>query len=178
MLENEQYASLLFVGAWIARLLFLIPGTPLIILGGVYFGPLQGTMLSTFGLILSGTLIYFFSRIVIGKEINNYMVTRHKELNQLLKKHNYKILVLGMICPIVPSDVLCFLSAAAGIKYRTYIFIIVLAHTPLRLLYSYMGINLTESTMGLSLTIVSLVLIGIVSIRIWNTYKTQINTQQ
>lgn len=178
MLENEQYASLLFLGAWIVRLPLLMPGTPLIVLGGVSFGPLQGTLLSTFGLILSGTLIYFFSKSMVGKEINNYMVSKHKELNQLLKMNNFKILALGMICPIVPADVLCFLSAASGIKYPTYICIIVLAHTPLRLLYSYMGINFTESAMGLSLTIVSIVLIFIVSIRMWNTYQTQIKTQQ
>jgi len=172
--EKEQYASLLFIGAWIGRLLLLIPGTPLMVLGGVSFGPLQGSILSTVGLVLSGTLIYFISRSTVGKEVSYYMINRHKELNQLLKRYNYKLLALGMVCPIVPSDVLCYLSAATGIKYSTYILTIVIANTPLRLLYSYIGVSFTESAVGLSLTFVSIVLIFIVAIKIWNTLKTRI----
>ncbi|WP_313798866.1 VTT domain-containing protein [Cytobacillus sp.] len=171
--EKEQYASLLFIGAWVVRLLFLIPGTPLMVFGGVSFGPIQGSILSTVGLVLSGTLIYFFSRSMVGKEVNNYMINRHKELNQLLKRDNFKLLALGMIYPIIPSDVLCFLSASTGIKYSTYIFTIVISNTPLRLLYSYIGLSFTESSVGLSLTFVSIALIFIVSIKIWNTLKTQ-----
>lgn len=83
--QKEQYASLLFIMAWIVRLLFFIPGTPLMILGGVSFGPIQGTLLSTVGLLMSGTLIYFISRSMVGKEVNTYMVNEHKELNYLLK---------------------------------------------------------------------------------------------
>lgn len=174
--QKEQYASLLFIMAWIVRLLFFIPGTPLMILGGVSFGPIQGTILSTVGLIMSGTLIYFLSRSMVGKEADTYMANKHKELNHLLKKYNYKILALGMNCPIVPSDMLCFLSAATGIKYSTYILTIVIANTPLRLLYSYIGMNFTKSAVGLSLSFVSILLIFITSIKIWNTLKTQINT--
>lgn len=171
--EKEQYASLLFIGAWVVRILFLIPGTPLMMLGGVSFGPIQGSILSTVGLVLSGTLIYFFSRSIVGKKVNNYMINRHKELNQILKRYNFKLLALGMVCPIIPSDVLCFLSASTGIKYSTYIFTIVISNTPLRLLYSYIGVSFTEYAVGLSLTFVSIALIFIMSIKIWNTLKTQ-----
>lgn len=170
--ENEQYASLLFIGVWVVRLLFLMPGTPLVVLGGVFFGPIQGSILSTIGLVLSGTLIYFFSKSIVGKGVNNYMINHHKELNQLLKRYHYKFLALGMICPIIPSDVLCFLTAATGIKYPTYILTIVIANAPLRILYSYIGFSFTESTVGLSLTIVSIVLIFIVSIKIWKHLST------
>ncbi|MED3965840.1 TVP38/TMEM64 family protein [Niallia taxi] len=176
--EKNEYASLFFIGAWIVRLLFLIPGTPLMILGGASFGPLQGSILSTVGLVLSASLIYFLSRSIVGKEVNIYMLKKHKDLNQLLKVYNFKILALGMVCPIVPSDVLCFLSAATGIKYSTYILTLIIANAPLRLLYSYIGINFAKSTVGLSLTCISIGLIFIVSLRIWNTLKTNISIQQ
>ncbi|MDQ0273982.1 TVP38/TMEM64 family protein [Cytobacillus purgationiresistens] len=176
--DKEEYASLLFIAAWIVRLLFLMPGTPLTILGGVSFGPLQGSILSTIGLVLSGSLIYFISRSIVGKKVNTYMLKKHIDLNHLLKVHNYKILALGMVCPLVPSDVLCFLSAVTGIKYSTYILTIVIANTPLRILYGYIGINFTKSALGLSLSLISILLIFIVSIKIWKTLKTQLNTQQ
>lgn len=176
--EKKEYASLLFIGAWIVRLLFLIPGTPLMILGGASFGPLQGSILSTVGLLLSGSIIYFISRSIVGKEVNTYMLSKHKDLNQLLKVYDFKILALGMVCPIVPSDVLCFLSAATGIRFSTYILTLIIANAPLRLLYSYIGINFTKSTVWLSLTFITIGLIFIVSLRIWNTLKTKITIQQ
>lgn len=141
------------------------------ILGGIYFGPVEGAILSTIGLVMSTTLIYFFSRKVSGGKVKNLMENRHKDLSILLKTYNYKLLALGMICPIVPVDVLCFLSAANGIKYSTYILTIVLANAPLRLLYSYIGVSFTKSTGGLILTFVSIALIFIVSIKMWNSLK-------
>lgn len=169
--ENQKYALVIFIGLWILRLLFLIPGTPLMILGGVYFGPIEGAMLSTIGLVMSATLIYFFSSKVSEKKVKNFMDNRHKDLSILTKTYNYKLLGLGMICPIVPADVLCFLSVANGIKYSTYILTIVIANAPLRLLYSYIGVSFTKSTVGLILTFVSIALIFIVSIKMWNTLK-------
>ncbi|MFS0671389.1 VTT domain-containing protein [Peribacillus frigoritolerans] len=148
-----------------------MPGTPLMILGGVYFGPIEGAILSTIGLVISTTLIYFFSSKVFGKKAKNFMENRHKDLIILIKTYNYKLLALGMICPIVPADVLCFLSATTGIKYSTYILTIVIANAPLRLLYCYIGVSFTESTVGLILTFVSIALIFIVSIKMWNTLK-------
>lgn len=136
------------------------------ILGGVYFGPIEGGILSTIGLVMSATLIYFFSnKVSVVKE------KRHKDLSILIKTYNYKLLALGMICPIVPVDVLCILSAANGIKYSTYILTIVLANAPLRLLYSYIGVSFTKSTGGLILTLVSIALMFIVSMKMWNTLK-------
>lgn len=169
--ENQEYAQVMFIGIWILRLLFLIPGTPLMIFGGVYFGPIEGAVLSTIGLVMSATLIYLFSSKFSGEKAKNLMENKHKDLSILIKTYNYKLLALGMICPIVPADVLCFLSAAAGIKYSTYILTIIIANAPLRLLYSYIGVSFTESTVGLILTFVSIALICIVSIKMWNTLK-------
>ena len=101
--------------------------------------------------------------------MKKYLESRHPELNDLLKTYNSKFLALGIICPIAPADVICFLSASVGIKYSTYMLKIIIANTPLRILYSYMGTSLIESTVGLVLAIVSLVFVFIVSIKIWNT---------
>ena len=168
---NKNYSFLLFIGLWIVRLLFLIPGTTLMILGGVFFGPIEALFLSTVGTVLSETLVYIFSKSFAGKNVKTYLVNRHPELNVLLETYNYKFLALGIINPIGPADVICFLSASVGIKYSTYILTIIIASTPLRILYSYIGISLSESTVGLVFIIVSLVLVFTASIKIWNNFK-------
>lgn len=175
--EHENYASLLFLGLWMARLLLFIPGTPLVILGGVCFSPIEGFLLSTAGQVLSGTFVYIFSRSISGDRKNNLLADRHPELNQLLKVYNYRFLALGIVCPIAPTDVICFLSASMGIKYSTYILTILIANIPLRMLYSFVGISLTDSIAGAVLVIGSLVLIFASSIKIWNTLKHKQKTE-
>lgn len=176
--ENRNYAFLLYIGLWIVRLLFLIPGTTLMIMGGVCFGPVEGFLLSTVGNGLSASFIYLVSRNVASHHLRKYLDNRYPELNGLLETYNYKILALGIICPIAPADVICFLSASIGIKYSTYILTIVISGIPLRLLYSFVGMSLIESTVGLVLLIVSFAIIFITSIKVWNTMKQKIEMQQ
>ncbi len=168
---NKNYAYLLFIGLWIIRLILLIPGTTLMILGGVCFQPIEAFMLSTVGIVLSETFVYILSKSFAGNRLNKYLENRYPDLNNLLETYNYKFLAIGVICPIAPADVICFLSASVGIKYSTYIFTVIIASTPLRILYSYMGSNLHEYTVGLVFVIVSLIFVFAASIKIWNSLK-------
>lgn len=168
---NKNNAYLLFIGLWLIRLIFFIPGTTLMILGGVCFQPFDALMLSTVGFVLSETLVYIVSRSFAGNKINKYLENRYPELNDLLETYNYKFLAIGVICPIAPADIICFLSASVGIKFSTYIFTIIIASTPLRILYSFMGGNLHKYTVGLVFVIVSLILVFAASIKIWNSLK-------
>jgi uncharacterized membrane protein YdjX (TVP38/TMEM64 family) len=70
-------------------------------------------------------------------------------------------LALGIICPIAPTDAICYLSAAAGLNYKTYIFTIILANIPLMLIYSFVGISVSDSLFGTTLVILSVMLIAI-----------------
>ncbi|MGN7408370.1 TVP38/TMEM64 family protein [Sporosarcina sp. SAFN-010] len=169
--KNKNYALLLFIALWIIRLLFLIPGTTLMILAGVCFSPIDAFLLSTVGIVVSESLVYVIAKSFAGNRLKKYLMNRHSELNGLLETHNYKFLALGIICPIAPADVICFLSASVGIKYFTYMITIIIASTPLRILYSYIGSSLTESTGGLVFVIGSLVFVFAVSIKIWNSLK-------
>lgn len=92
-------------------------------------------------------------------------------LKKLLEAYNYKFLALGMICPIASTDVVCFLSAAVGLKYRVYILTVIITNIPLLIFSSFIVINFSESLVGTVLVIVSFVLISVVSIKMWNILK-------
>ncbi|MCY8997148.1 hypothetical protein [Bacillus inaquosorum] len=96
---------------------------------------------------------------------------KHPELKKLLEAYNYKFLALGMICPIASTDVVCFLSAAVGLKYRVYILTVIITNIPLLIFSSFIVINFSESLVGTVLVIVSFVLISVVSIKMWNSLK-------
>jgi len=169
--ENTKYAMLLFIALWIVRLFMLIPGATLMFLGGICFHPLLGFILSMIGMVLSETIVYIFSRGCSSTRINQYLESKHPQLKTLLETYTYKFLVLGIICPIAPSDVICFLAAAVRLKYSTYILTIIFANIPLMILYSIIGISLRESLVGIILVIISFVLIAMISIKVWSKVK-------
>jgi uncharacterized membrane protein YdjX (TVP38/TMEM64 family) len=168
---NTKYAMLLFIAMWIVRLLIAIPGVTLMVLGGICFNPILGFLLSMVGIVLSETLVYIFSRIFSCEKINQLLERKHLELKILFETYNYKFLALGIICPIAPTDLICFLSATVGLKYSIYILTIIISNIPLMILYSFIGTNLSGSLVGIVLVIISFILIAIVSIKIWNNLK-------
>lgn len=121
--------------------------------------------------ILSGTLVYLFSRSFTNNKVKRFLDNQYPAFNDLLATYIYKFLALGMICPIAPTDIICFLSASVGIKYSTYILTIIIANTPLRMLYSFVGISLLESKLGKALVIITFVLVATISIKVWTTLK-------
>ncbi|MED4648235.1 VTT domain-containing protein [Bacillus inaquosorum] len=168
---NTKYAMLLFIALWIVRLLFFIPGVTLMFLGGICFDPIVSFILSMAGIVLSETLVYLFSRMFSSGKMIKDLERKHPELKKLLETYNYKFLALGMICPIAPTDIVCFLSAAVGLKYRVYILTVVIMNIPLLIFSSFIVINFSESIVGTVLVIISFALISIVSIKMWNSLK-------
>ncbi|MFJ7666808.1 TVP38/TMEM64 family protein [Lysinibacillus sp. NPDC097195] len=169
--SHKDYAYLLFIGLWLIRLVVLIPGTTLMILGGVCFSPLAAFCLSSVGLLVSETLVYFVSKGFVGRRVHQYLENKYPDLKDLLLAYHYKFLAIGVICPIAPADVICFLSASVGIKYSTYLLTIMIASTPLRIVYSFIGNGLHDYTIGLVLVMVSLFVLIVATNKIWHNLK-------
>jgi uncharacterized membrane protein YdjX (TVP38/TMEM64 family) len=168
---NANYAMLVFVAFWLVRLLIFIPGATLMVLGGLCFNPLVGFLLSMAGMILSETVVYVFSKAFSRTKVNQFLENKNPKLKFLLETYNYKFLALGIICPIAPTDAICFLSASIGIKYWIYILTVIISNIPLILLYSYIGNSLYDSFIGILLVVLSFGLISAISIKIWNNLK-------
>lgn len=168
---NQQYAAFIFIGLWVVRLLAFIPGVTLMIVGGICFGPVQGFILSMIGMAISETMVYVISKAISGNQFTHLLERKNPQLKVLLMKHNYKFLALGIICPIAPSDVICFMSASIGIHYRTYILTVLISNIPIMMLFSFLGITLGESLLGAILILLSAAVILVITIKIWTNLK-------
>ncbi|CEG27086.1 TVP38/TMEM64 family protein [Bacillus sp. B-jedd] len=168
---NQEYAMLIFIGVWVVRLFAFIPGVPLMIVGGICFGPVQGFILSMVGMAISETLVYVVSKALSSNKFNLFLERKNPQLKALLMKHNYKFLALGIICPIAPSDVICFMSASIGIHYRTYILTVIISNIPIMMLFSFLGITMGESLLGVILILLSAAIILVLTIKIWTNLK-------
>ncbi|MCT4595452.1 MAG: VTT domain-containing protein [Anaeromicrobium sp.] len=171
---NEKKQILLFMALWVIRLLFLIPGVTLMILGGLFLGPMKGFLVSMAGMILSETIVYLFAKTVFNSKVKDMINNKYQELSLLIKKYNYGFLALGILCPIAPTDVICFLSASAERNYIKYMFTIIIANLPIILLCSYIGIDYKENIYGVTLMLVSTSMIIFYSLKTWYHMKNNI----
>ena len=172
---NAEYAMLIFSLIWILRIFMFIPGVTLIILGGLCFGPVEGVLLSMLGMIFSETIIFIISRTFIGSKLKNLINKKYPNLSPLVEEYNYKLLGIGIICPIAPTDAVCFLLSSSGINYVKYIMVVIISNVPAILLYSFLGLSFTSSFLGIVLVAVSIVLITIITTMIWYNIKRRLS---
>lgn len=170
-----NFSEAVFIGLWSVRLLAFIPGFIFMIIGGIYFGPLKGFLLSMIGITLSQSLIYAASKKLSSPKIKEAIIKQYPNVIPLFEKYNYKFLILGIVCPVAPTDVICYFSTYMGIRYRKYITIVISINAPLVLIYSYVGKGFSNNLYTLSIIGMALMLIAVFSVKIWEKMKRQVH---
>lgn len=165
---SNNYKELIFIALSSLRIVALIPSIVFIIIGGLMFNPIDGFALNLISIILSETIVYMTSNILVESRIHNYIVNKYPKLYEVLLKNNTKILSIGILCPIAPSDAICFLASSTGLSYRKFIFIVITANTPMILLYSFMGYSAMSSIIDTVIISVIIAMISGYSIFLWN----------
>lgn len=163
-----SFKVLIFIVLSSFRIVALIPSAVFMILGGVIFNPFEGVILTLISVILSETLIYITSKILVSSGIQNILVNKYPRLYELLLKNNIKILAMGILCPIAPSDVACFLASSTGLSYRKFILTVIIANMPMMILYGFLGNSFLSSGNNTVIIAVIIVIISAYSLYLWN----------
>lgn len=164
----DSFKVLIFIGLSTFRIVALIPSAVFMILGGILFDPLKGILLTLISVILSETIVYLTSRILIGSNIQNYITNKYPKLYQLLLKNNTRILAIGILCPVAPSDVACFLASSTGISYRKFILTVVISNMPMMILYGFLGNSFLSSGSNTIMLLGIIIIISIYSLYLWS----------
>ena len=171
---NEKYLIPIFLFVWSIRIFAFIPGVTFMVIGGICFGPVEAIILSIVGIFISETFIYFISKYFSASKLTQYLHGRHPDVRDLIKKYDYKFITIGIICPIAPTDVICYLAASTGIKYIKFIVTVIISNLPVVALYTVLGTSINSSLYIIG--IVSVIIIGILFISKikWNKIKGEI----
>lgn len=175
---NAEYAMVIFIALWIVRIISFIPGVSLMVLGGICFGTTEGFMLSMIGMIVSESLIYLISKTITNTRLKNAISKKYPDITLLIERYKYRFLALGIICPIAPTDAICFLSASTGIKYVKYILTVIIANIPVIMLYSYLGIGYKGSLYIVALLVLTISITTLFSIKTWYSLKNSANIKK
>lgn len=170
-IESKQFSEILFILLWSLRLVLFIPGVTLMILGGVIFEPDKAFILSLVGIVLSDTLVFSLARSRMLSGLRNKISLKYPEIISMIESYSYKILGVGVLCPVAPTDVIVFLSSYIGMKFSRFLIIFITANIPALFLYSYLGESFQGSSMNTVFIVVTLAISAVLSIRLWNDLR-------
>jgi uncharacterized membrane protein YdjX (TVP38/TMEM64 family) len=166
--NTGNYKELIFIALSSLRIAALIPSAVFMILGGMIFNPLEGIALTLISVIVSETIVYGTSKILVSSHIQDYLINKYPKLYDLLLKNNTKILAIGILCPIAPSDVACFLASSTGLNYRKFILTVIASNMPMMILYGFLGNSVLSSVNNTIIIAAIIVMISIYSVHLWN----------
>ncbi|MBC5624697.1 VTT domain-containing protein [Clostridium sp. NSJ-49] len=175
IIKGNNIAYLIFLGIWIIRLIAFIPGVNLMLLGGLIFSPIEALILSLLGLVLSDTLVFILGKMDLFEGIKNKIKKKYKDIYKLVEEENHKILAIGVLCPVAPTDVICYLSSYLGLGYRRFIITFIIANIPAVSLYSFLGDSFSNSIYNTVFIIITLIVTSIITIKKWNKLKLNIH---
>ncbi len=164
----KEYSVGLFLIIASLRIFTLIPCTVFIIIGGVLFNPFEAFLLTAAANLISELLLFFFAKLTFGMNYQNKIIEKHPKIYTMIKKNNVQILALGVSSPVVPSDIVCFFSVLAEITLLKYIITILLADTPVILLYTFLGISIKYSIYVFLFMLILVVVINFINFKKWN----------
>lgn len=121
----------------------LLPSTPLVLAGTIVFPsqPLGVLLVSLSGILISSSLIYFCSE-ALG--IHEYFEGHKPRLVHSIKRRLEQplgVLFIGAwaFFPLVPTDLVCYLSGSTGVNYWKFIVAVLIGETVLCSCYIYFG---------------------------------------
>lgn len=120
----------------------MLPGSTVLILGPILFGPIQGFLYSYTGIII-GSVISFLIAKRYGTIIMSYILNEknQKIFDRIIGGENFeRNYIWTVLLPGFPDDYLSYLAGTTNMSLATFISIILPAKVPLLLLYSY-GFN-------------------------------------
>jgi len=119
------WAPLTFIVVWIGACVFLLPGLPISIVGGLVFGAVWGSVWTTVGANLGAAAAF-----LIGRYAARGMVAGWVEKNSVLKRiddgvrsHGWRMLVITRLVPIFPFNLQNFAYGLTDIPFSTYVLV-------------------------------------------------------
>ncbi|OOM13930.1 TVP38/TMEM64 family protein [Clostridium saccharobutylicum] len=164
-----KYSALLFLIIASFRIFTFVPCTVFIIVSGILFDPVKAFILVTIANLLSEILLFLFVKVTIGMGYQENIINKYPKIYSLIQNNSVKILALGVSSPVVPSDVVCFFSALAGMSFGKYALTIFIADTPVILLYTFLGISTKYSVYVFIATLIIIILVSYINYRRWNS---------
>lgn len=100
----------------------MVPGLPLTIVGGVFFGPFWGSVYVMIGATVGAGAAFLTARY-LGRQWVSTLIkdTRLASLDAEVERHGWKIVAITRLIPLFPFNLLNYAFGLTGIRFIPYI---------------------------------------------------------
>ncbi|CAG5084159.1 hypothetical protein CRYO30217_02393 [Parvicella tangerina] len=145
--DNETAILIGYVLLVLIRSIFFIPATVLLILGMALYPEAFWflLMVNMIGILIGATVIYIAGKLFTE---DDFFSAKHQAKLPVVKKkineYGFWIVLLWSFFPLVPTDLVCYISGATHMKYFKFISAVFIGEVILVSTYLYTGKSLFE----------------------------------
>lgn len=143
---HSTLAPLLFIAAFALSIMLLLPvGLPMNLGAGLLWGAWAGGLYTTLGAALAAALSFWIARYLAFRPLARLAARKHMAwaLHQIAT-HDWQLIVLTRINPIMPFGIMNYLFGLTGISFRRYITATVASNMVLSFLFAAVGATISD----------------------------------
>ncbi len=166
----EHYGTLgplIYILLYSVAPVFMLPGLPLTVVGGILFGPVRGVIYVAVGATIGATLAFLAARYMGRGWIEGFIKGgRLEELDREVEKKGWKIVAFTRLIPVFPYNFLNYAFGLTRIKLVHYIISTFFFMLPGIAAYVVFSSSILEAFKGRVSTgfIIGVILVAIVSL--------------
>ncbi len=146
-LRQTWWAPLALIGTYIVLCPLFVPASPMMIAGGVVFGPVWGTLYNITGTFLGGSLTYFLGRFLGRDFVRHVLGNRLKKVEQRIARRGFWSLVGIRFLP-VPYPLVNYTAALAGVRPALFLPTTAIGLIPGNIVFTYFASLIPRAAKG------------------------------
>ena len=145
-LREAWWAPVVLIASYVV-LCPLIPATPMMVAGGMVFGPLVGSIYNIIGTFLGGTVTYYLGRGLGHDFVLHLFGKRLKKVQRFVARRGFWSLVGARFLPM-PFPLVNYCMALAGVRPALFLVTTALGLIPGVAIFTYFASLLTKAASG------------------------------
>ncbi|EHZ8234113.1 TVP38/TMEM64 family protein [Escherichia coli] len=149
--QSGLFGYSLYILLFIIATLFLLPGSILVIAGGIVFGPLLGTLLSLIAATLASSCSFLLARWLGRDLLLKYVGHSHtfQAIEKGIARNGIDFLILTRLIPLFPYNIQNYAYGLTTITFWPYTLISALTTLPGIVIYTVMASDLANEDITL-----------------------------
>ena len=138
-------SPLVFIIIYAVLTALLFPGIILSFVGAVLFGVVNGTIYNLIGAVIGASLCFFISRL-LGRRFVEGLFKNTRFYNKI-EDNGFNMIFILRLLPMVPYNVLNFVSGVLKINFKDYFFASLFGMIPATFVYTYLFATLSNKVL-------------------------------
>ena len=138
-------AAFVYIIAYVLNTISIVPPiAPLSLAAGLAFGALWGAVYLMVAALIGTSATFMISRFFGRGPVEKFLKGRFKDLDEKLQSNGFVMVLFFRIVPLVPYEVLNYVSGLSKIKFKDYFFATLLGLVPGVIIAAFFGGSLGE----------------------------------